>query len=69
MTYLDAFVQVIKWIGYLIWGVISIGGTLQFIFDLVEDEESHKYSTECLILCILSFIFFIAFIVYKVNNK
>jgi len=68
MTYLEV-IDVFKWIGYLIWAVISIGGTLQFIFDLVEDEEPHKYTKGCLILCIVSLLFFIAFIVYKVNNK
>jgi len=69
MTYLEAFVQVIKWIGYFIWAVIGLGGSFFFATDLLEEEKPYKYSAECLILCILSFIFFIAFIVYKISNR
>lgn len=69
MTYLDALMIVFKWIGYFIWAGIGIGGTLFCIYDLVEEEKPYKYSKECLILCILAFIFFIAFIIYQVNNR
>ena len=70
MTYLDALVQVFKWIGYNAWFLVSIFGTLIFIMDLTNrDEEPYKYSKECLILCIVSLIFMIAYIVYKMSGR
>ena len=68
MTYLDALVQVFKWIGYIIWFVVSVFGSILFIMD-VTSEEPYKYSKEYLILCLVSFVFMLAFIVYKMSNR
>jgi membrane protein DedA with SNARE-associated domain len=69
MTYLDALVQVFKWIGYFIWFLVSTLGTWFFILDLTDEAPPYKYSKECLILCIVSLIFMLAYIVYKMSNR
>ena len=69
MTYLDALVQVFKWIGYIIWFVVSVCGSIFCVLDLTGEAPPCKYSKECLILCIVSLIFMIAFIVYKLSNR
>lgn len=68
MTYLDALVQVFKWLGYLTWLVISVPGSILCILDITS-QEPYKYSKEYLILCLVSFIFMVAFIVYKMSNR
>lgn len=69
MTYLGALVQVFKWIGYLTWAAISVGGSILFICDIFSDEPEFRYCKEYFVLCIVSLIFMIAYIVYKTSGR
>lgn len=72
MTYLEAFVSVLKWVGCAFWFVISCFGTVicfsEWLSDDEKTEESIKYPLEFAILFALALIAFIAYVVYKTQK-
>lgn len=64
MTFVDIFVQVCKWFGYLVWFIV----TCTLIVGPFTGDKEWKYKWQSIILGSVSGLFLIAYVVYRLQG-
>lgn len=65
MTYWETLLHVLKWVGYMIWTLVSIVGTLVCTIDIASKYPTIPQNKLCFFICLVSLIFLVAFVIYK----
>lgn len=65
MTYWETLLHVLKWIGYVIWALVSIVGTLFCTIDIASEYPTIPQNKLCFFICLVLLIFLVAFVIYK----